>query len=149
MILAAFLLPLASVAQQYKVTGKVPTKTKVYLFRTPGFVKEQADSVVAKNGTFTFTGTTTQPELYYIVKKAAKAGQPATIVPIVADGNVVVDFTTETPSGTAEKRRAQSCLDADQALCSRSAGRRKNNLKTSNCPARAIGGRADQVGRQL
>ncbi|MBF0951919.1 MAG: DUF4369 domain-containing protein, partial [Alloprevotella tannerae] len=110
LILAALLLPLASVAQQYKVTGKVPTKTKVYLFRTPGFVKEQADSVVAKNGTFTFTGTTTQPELYYIVKKAAKAGQPATIVPIVADGNVVVDFTTETPSGTAENDALKAAL---------------------------------------
>ena len=110
LIFAAFLLPLASVAQQYKVTGKVPTKTKVYLFRTPGFVKEQADSVVAKNGTFTFTGTTTQPELYYIVKKAAKAGQPATIVPIVADGNVVVDFTTETPSGTAENDALKAAL---------------------------------------
>ncbi|MFC2394793.1 MAG: TlpA family protein disulfide reductase [Alloprevotella tannerae] len=118
----AVLLPLTSIAQQYKVTGKVPVKTKVYLFRTPELSKEQADSVVSKDGTFTFSGTTTNPELFYVVKKAAKADQPGTMVPIVTDGNVTVDFTTQTASGTPENDALKAALTQVKPLSDRLKG---------------------------
>ena len=56
------------------------------------------------------------------MKKAAKAGQPGTMVPIVTDGNVTVDFTTQTASGTPENDALKAALTQVKPLSDRLKG---------------------------
>lgn len=93
-LLAAGALALSASAQTYTVTVKAPAGTeKVYLqnlqSRTP-------DSTAVANGVYTFEGDAAG-NLFAVV--FTKNGQN---VPVVLDGNVSVDLSTESATGTAE-----------------------------------------------
>lgn len=84
-------------AQTYVVTGKAPEGAKIVYLRHAEGPDHQTDSVtVATDGTFTFKGEAagnTFAEVYNVPEHA---------VATVLDGNVTIDFTTETSAGTPE-----------------------------------------------
>ena len=96
-------LALASVslsAQKYTVSGKAPAGiNKIYMQSAES---EQTDSVLATNGTFSFSGDAEGQMFAYAYYYPQGEKQRPVVVAVVLDGNVTVDFDTQKASGTPE-----------------------------------------------
>ncbi len=81
-------------AQKYVITGTAPASaTKVYLYNLE---KEAPDSATVSGGKFTFTG---EAEGKIFAYASAKPGEGT---PVILDGNITMDMTTDKTGGTPE-----------------------------------------------
>lgn len=89
---------LTGAAQRYVVTGKAKENAKIVYFRNLETPQQRDSVVVAADGTFQFEGHANG-------KYFAEVGQgDGKDVMVVLDGNVSIDLTSETASGTTENK---------------------------------------------
>ncbi len=89
------MLAVPAAAQKFTVSGNVPEGTKVVYLQRYG-AQQRPDSAVVANGKFTVTGEAGDNIFGYVVADD-KVG-----VGVILDGDVTVDFSKETSTGTAE-----------------------------------------------
>ena len=104
--LALALLAVPSFAQKYSVTGQVPKELKkVYLYNFESQNDQKPDSVVVKDGRFSFSGDA-QGKLFAML--FAKDGEYS--VPVILDGNVTADLVKNVIAGTSENEKLSAAI---------------------------------------
>lgn len=104
--LALALLAMPTFAQKYSITGQVPKELKkVYLYNFESKNDQTPDSVVVKDGRFSFSGDA-QGKLFAML--FAKDGEYS--VPVVLDGDVKVDLVKKVLAGTSENEKLSAAL---------------------------------------
>ena len=99
--LALSLLAVPTFAQKYSISGQAPEGvTKVYLYNFEADKEQLPDSVVVKNGQFSFSGDAKNRLFARIYTNKEKYS-----LPVILDGAVKADLLKEVVSGTKENEQ--------------------------------------------